>query len=63
VPAGRTIDEQELQRYLRERLSPYKIPAEIHCLAQLPAAPTGKVLKGVLRNMAQQGAPAVPTTP
>jgi long-chain acyl-CoA synthetase len=63
VPAGRTIDEQELQRYLRERLSPYKIPAEIHCLAQLPAAPTGKVLKGVLRKMAQQGAPAVRTTP
>jgi long-chain acyl-CoA synthetase len=49
------LDRDALQKYLRERLSPYKIPAEIRVLQQLPAAPTGKLLKHVLKQMA--GAP------
>jgi long-chain acyl-CoA synthetase len=46
------LDRDALQKYLRERLSPYKIPAEIRVLHQLPAAPTGKLLKHVLKQMA-----------
>jgi long-chain acyl-CoA synthetase len=46
------LDIAMLQKYLRERLSPYKIPAEIRVLHQLPAAPTGKLLKHVLKQMA-----------
>ncbi|HMO46472.1 MAG TPA: AMP-binding protein [Rubrivivax sp.] len=53
--AGAQIDEQALRRHLRERLSAYKQPAQIHFMAQLPAAPTGKLLKGVLKTLAQQG--------
>lgn len=52
--AGATVDEASLRAYLRERLAPYKVPSEIRFLPQLPAAATGKVLKNVLRTMAQQ---------
>ena len=48
------LDTEALQKYLRERLSPYKIPAEIRTLHQLPAAPTGKVLKHILKEMAKK---------
>ena len=54
VPSNHPIDEQALRQHLREQLSPYKQPAEIHFLAQLPAAPTGKLLKNVLKKMAEQ---------
>jgi long-chain acyl-CoA synthetase len=46
------LDLAALQKYLREQLSPYKIPGEIRAMQQLPAAPTGKVLKHVLKEMA-----------
>jgi long-chain acyl-CoA synthetase len=46
------LDLPALQKYLRERLSPYKIPAEIRVLQQLPAAPTGKLQKHLLKQMA-----------
>lgn len=55
VAAGKAIDEQALRQYLRARLSPYKQPAEIRFVQHLPAAPTGKVLKAVLKTMAAQG--------
>nr|WP_314628488.1 AMP-binding protein [uncultured Noviherbaspirillum sp.] len=45
-------DLAALQKYLRERLSPYKIPAEIVVLHQLPATPTGKLQKHVLKQLA-----------
>ncbi len=50
--AGATLDAIELERYLRERLAPYKVPGDIRFMEALPAAPTGKVLKGVLRHIA-----------
>ncbi len=37
-----------------------KIPIEMHFLAQLPAAPTGKLRKGVMKTMAQQPAASNP---
>jgi acyl-CoA synthetase (AMP-forming)/AMP-acid ligase II len=51
--AGSTLDAAALQQYLREQLAPYKVPTEVCFLAALPAAPTGKVLKNVLKKMAQ----------
>ena len=53
---GITLDEEALREHLRERLSPYKVPSEIRFLAALPAAPTGKVLKNVLKTLAQHPA-------
>ena len=41
-------------------IAPYKIPSEIRFLAPLPSAPTGKLLKGVMKTMAQQPADASP---
>lgn len=41
-------------QYPRERLAPYKIPSEIRSLKPLPAAPTGKLLKNVLKTMAAE---------
>ncbi|MET0320519.1 MAG: AMP-binding protein [Duganella sp.] len=41
-----------LHAYLAERLAPYKRPAEIIVMAALPAAATGKILKGRLRALA-----------
>ncbi len=55
---GAALDEDRLRQHLRERLSPYKLPSEIRFMPALPAAPTGKVLKNVLKTLAQQPAPA-----
>jgi acyl-CoA synthetase (AMP-forming)/AMP-acid ligase II len=44
---------QELRDYLAERLSPYKCPSEIVIMPALPAAATGKILKGRLKTLAQ----------
>lgn len=51
VRAGMTLDEAELRAFLRERLSPYKMPAEYRVMQQLPAAPSGKILKAELRKL------------
>ena len=58
--AGSTIDDLSLRAHLRQHLAPYKIPSEIRFLSPLPAAPTGKLLKGVMKTMAQQPADASP---
>lgn len=58
--AGSTLDAAALQRYLRERLAAYKLPSEVRFLATLPAAPTGKLLKNVMKTMAQEAAPTGP---
>ncbi len=52
--AGSTLDSTTLRAYLRDHLAPYKIPGEVRFLAVLPAAPTGKLLKGVMKTMAEQ---------
>ena len=61
VPEGRALDEAALRQHLRANLSPYKQPAEIRVLAQLPAAPTGKLLKAVMKQMAERAASAEPS--
>ncbi|KWR76660.1 class I adenylate-forming enzyme family protein [Cupriavidus sp. IDO] len=54
VPVARDM----LEAYLRERLSPYKVPTEIRSMTQLPAAPTGKLLKGEMKRLAASAADA-----
>ncbi|MEG3000033.1 MAG: AMP-binding protein [Comamonas sp.] len=54
VKAGMAPDLQELREWLRGQLSPYKLPSEIRIVPALPAAPTGKILKHVLKNMANK---------
>ena len=48
------VSVTELQGYLANLLSPYKCPSEIIVMHSLPAAATGKLLKGELKKMAQQ---------
>ncbi|SDP51666.1 Acyl-CoA synthetase (AMP-forming)/AMP-acid ligase II [Ralstonia sp. 25mfcol4.1] len=55
VRSGMALDEAALRAFLRERLSPYKIPAEIRMVQQLPAAPSGKILKARLREQLAAG--------
>ncbi|MDM0003616.1 AMP-binding protein [Variovorax sp. J22G73] len=50
---GIAIDDALLRAHLRAHLSPYKQPGEIRAMAALPSAPNGKVLKGVLKTLAQ----------
>lgn len=53
---GSALTVDTLADYLRERLSPYKLPSEIIFLEHLPATPTGKILKQQLRQMAAKHA-------
>ncbi|HEY7611292.1 MAG TPA: AMP-binding protein [Alphaproteobacteria bacterium] len=50
---GARVSEAELAQFLKPRLAPYKQPARIVVLEQLPAAPTGKILKARLKAMAE----------
>jgi acyl-CoA synthetase (AMP-forming)/AMP-acid ligase II len=48
------VSMEELQQYLAGQLSPYKCPSEVIIMNSLPAAATGKILKGQLRALAQK---------
>jgi acyl-CoA synthetase (AMP-forming)/AMP-acid ligase II len=50
---GARVDEGELADFLAPRLAPYKRPARIVVLDLLPAAPTGKILKAQLKEIAE----------
>lgn len=52
---GGSISLEALNAHLRENLSPYKVPSRIVVVPQLPAAPTGKILKAELRRRAAEG--------
>jgi long-chain acyl-CoA synthetase len=52
VSQGVQIDMENVYAYLRDRLSPYKIPSEIVVMEHLPAAATGKILKKELQKLA-----------
>lgn len=45
VPPMSGLDEETLKEFVRDRLTGYKRPARIILAMQLPAAPTGKILK------------------
>jgi len=48
------LDESSLRSFLAQRLSPYKLPSQIVFMPTLPAAATGKILKGQLQQLAQR---------
>lgn len=45
VPHGIKLDPMELREFAAQRLARYKLPAQIVITSDLPAAPTGKILK------------------
>lgn len=45
---GQTATEDELRAYCRERLAPYKVPANVEFRTELPKTMVGKVLRRVL---------------
>ncbi|NGM85901.1 acyl--CoA ligase [Parapusillimonas sp. SGNA-6] len=53
-PSSRPLDTDVLRAWLEQRLSPYKRPARIVIMDAMPAAATGKILKGQLKHMARQ---------
>jgi len=50
---GRTVGADELAAHAAAQLAPYKRPSQIFVMDTLPASPTGKVLRGKLKTMAQ----------
>jgi long-chain acyl-CoA synthetase len=49
------LTEQDLQSFLRERLTGYKRPRQVVFLEALPKTPVGKVLRRALRDLAGPG--------
>ena len=59
--AGARVGVPELLQFAAASLAPYKRPAEVIVMERLPAAASGKVLKGRLRELARASArPAAP---
>ena len=50
--AGRRLESMAVARHLEDRLAAYKRPQRWVILAELPASPTGKILKAELRSRA-----------
>ena len=48
---------EELEAHCAAALAPYKRPSEIIVMKSLPAAPSGKILKGQLAKLARERAP------
>jgi long-chain acyl-CoA synthetase len=53
---GQTATEEELRAYCRERLAPYKVPANVEFRKELPKTMVGKVLRRVLAAEARAAA-------
>ena len=49
VVARGAVDEQSLQDFVRERLSPHKVPREVRIVDDLPKTPSGKLDRKALR--------------
>jgi len=48
LKAGQTATAEELRTYCRERLAPYKVPANVEFRSELPKTMVGKVLRRAL---------------
>jgi long-chain acyl-CoA synthetase len=48
--AAHTVGEAELRAFCREKLAPYKVPAQVEFRADLPKTMVGKVLRRALRE-------------
>jgi long-chain acyl-CoA synthetase len=53
--AGAQIDTEALERFLRGKLAPYKIPRRYVLMERLPASGTGKLLKAALKPLLAPG--------
>ncbi|MDM0014310.1 benzoate-CoA ligase family protein [Variovorax sp. J22P168] len=51
---GRTVSEEELKAFVKERLAPYKYPRFIEFVDELPKTATGKIQRFRLREKEQQ---------
>jgi len=51
---GQAIDVEGLLRYARDYLAGYKLPSKVVVRAQLPTAPSGKILKHQLQGLADE---------
>ncbi|RYZ11363.1 MAG: benzoate-CoA ligase family protein, partial [Comamonadaceae bacterium] len=49
--AGHAASEDELKRFVKERLAPYKYPRYIEFVAELPKTATGKIQRFRLREL------------
>jgi long-chain acyl-CoA synthetase len=52
---GQQLTEQELRAYCRDRLTPYKVPAQIEFRSELPKTMVGKVLRRALAAEGRSG--------
>ena len=50
IKAGSKLTEDEIRRFVKDRLAPYKYPRIVHLVDDLPKSHTGKVLKKALRE-------------
>ncbi len=48
---GKTVSQEELEKFLRNHIAGYKIPREWAFVTELPMTPSGKILKRELRNL------------
>ena len=59
LKAGATLDAEELQAHVRERLAGFKVPSRVVFVdEQLPRGATGKILKRELRDALVSEGPA-----
>ena len=50
VKQGETVTEEEVIRFCREKLAPYKAPKLVEFRDELPKSAVGKILRKVLRD-------------
>jgi acyl-CoA synthetase (AMP-forming)/AMP-acid ligase II len=48
--SGAAVDDEQVTAFAKERLANYKVPRRVEFVDALPRNPSGKVLKGVLRD-------------
>ena len=48
--SGKAIDHEQIKSFLKNQLSPFKVPKEYRCVNELPKSHTGKILKRTLRQ-------------
>jgi benzoate-CoA ligase len=53
--SGRSVDEAELQAFVKERLAPFKYPRRIAFVDELPKTATGKIQRFKLRDRERAG--------
>ena len=53
--AGRTVTEEDLVAFTKERLAAYKYPRVVHVIDDLPKTQTGKIRRRALRETPKEG--------